>query len=86
MNTNNIETDEDEIDIKEIFRTVYRYRYMILLLAILFTVVSAYIAYFKPNVYQASATVEAGLDKRSDGSQDVLAMAIDLGAMNADTK
>ena len=87
MNTSNVHIDdEDEIDIKEIFRTVYRYRYMILLLVILFGVASSYYAYFKPNVYKASATVEVGLDQRGFGSQDVLAMATDSGTMNADTE
>ena len=87
MNTNSVQIDdEDEIDIKEIFRTVYRYRYMILLLVILFTVVSSYHAYFKPNVYKASATVEVGLEQRGYGGQDILAMATESGAMNADTE
>ncbi|EIF51211.1 tyrosine-protein kinase family protein [Sulfurovum sp. AR] len=86
MNRDNMHIDEDEIDIKEIFRTIYRYRYMILLLVVVFGFVSSYYAYFKPNVYQASATVEVGLDQRGYGSQDMLAMAMDSGTMNADTE
>jgi len=86
MNTNKIDIDEDEIDIKEVFSTIYRYRYMILLLVILFTFSSGFYAYFKPNVYKASATVEVGLGQRSYGSQDMLAMAMDPGTMNADTE
>ena len=86
MNTNNMQIDEEEIDIKEIFRTLYRYKTMIFLLVILFALVSSYYAYFKPNVYKASATVEVGLDQRGSGGQDVLAMAMDSGSMNADTE
>ena len=86
MNPHNMQIDEDEIDIKEVFRTVYRYRYMIFLLVFIFGFVSSYYAYFKPNVYAASATVEVGLDHRSYGSQDVLAMAMDSGTMNTDTE
>ena len=37
MSRNRIEIDEDEIDIREVFRTVYRYRYMILILVVVFT-------------------------------------------------
>ena len=87
MNTNSVQIDDDEeIDIKEIFRTVYRYRYIILLLVILSTVASSYHAYFKPNAYKASATVEVGLEQRGyGGGQDILAMATESGAMNADT-
>ncbi len=87
MNTNSVQIDEEEeIDIKEVFRTLYRYRYMILLLVILFAVASSYYAYFKPNVYKASATVEVGLGQRSYGSQDMLTAAMDPGYMNADTE
>ena len=87
MNTNSVQIDEEEeIDIKEIFRTLYRYRYMILLLVILFTLASSYYAYFKPNVYKASATVEVGLGQRGYGSQDMLTAAMDPGYMNADTE
>jgi len=87
MNTNSVQIDEEEeIDIKEIFRTLYRYRYMILLFVILFTVASSYYAYFKPNVYKASATVEVGLGQRGYGSQDMLTAAMDPGYMNADTE
>ena len=84
MNRNSIEIDEEEIDIKEVFRTVYRYRYMILLLVILFATVSSYYAYFQANVYKASATVEVGLDQRGyGGGQDVLAMATDMATATA---
>ncbi len=67
MNTDSMHIDEDEIDIKEVFRTVYRYRYMILLFVILFATISSYYAYFQPNVYKASATVEVGLDQHGYG-------------------
>ena len=36
MNTNIEQIDEDGIDIKETLRTIYRYRYMTILLVILF--------------------------------------------------
>ena len=84
MNTSSIHIDEDEIDIKEVVRTVYRYRYMILLLIVVFGLSSSYYAYFKSNIYKASATVEVGLGQR--GSQDMLTMAMDPGTMNADTE
>ena len=58
MNTNSMHIEEDEIDIKEVFRTVYRY--MILLFVVLFTTDSSYYAYFQPNVYKASTTLEVG--------------------------
>jgi len=89
MNTNNstIE-DEDEIDIKEIFRTVFRYKYMIILLVIISTLGAAFFAYFKTNVYKTTSTVEVRIENmRGGGQQDVLAMAMDGGSMvNPDTE
>ncbi len=87
MNQNPVEIDEDEIDIREIFRTVFHYKYMIISLVILFTLASAVYAYFKPNVYQASSTVEISPEKwGAGGSDDVLAMAMDPGSVNSDTE
>ena len=84
---NNEQIDEEEIDIKEVFRTIYRYKFMILSLVIIFTLIAAYIAYFKPNVYKASSTVEVGIERSGGyGGQDVLAMAMSPGTVNADTE
>ena len=84
---NNTQIDEDEIDLREVFRTIYRYKYMIILFVVVFTLASAYIAYFKPNVYKASSTVEVGIERYgSYGGGDVLAMAMSPGAANAETE
>jgi len=84
---NNTEIDEDEIDLKEIFRTIFRYKVMIIALVIITTAISAYIAYFKPNVYKASSTVEVGIERSGGYSgQDVLSMAMSPGTVNADTE
>ena len=46
--TNNLHrVEEDEIDIKEIFSTIYRYKVMIILFVLSAGIVSSYIAYFK---------------------------------------
>jgi len=84
MSNNTIQTETDEeIDIKEIFRILYRYKFMIIFLLILFGTTSSYIAYFKPNIYQASSTVEVGIE---DAGGDMLNMAMNTGGMNGDTE
>ena len=84
MSNNTIQTETDEeIDIKEIFRILYRYKFMIIFLLILFAATSSYIAYFKPNIYQASSTVEVGIQ---DAGGDMLNMAMNTGGMNGDTE
>lgn len=45
MNTNTVYAAEDEIDIKEVFGTIFRYRYMIVFLVIVFGLGSVYYAY-----------------------------------------
>ena len=87
MNTHNSTIDEDEIDLKEVFRTIFTYKYMIISLVIVFTLASAVFAYFKPNVYQASSTVEISPDKKgAGGAEDIMAMAMDSGSVNVDTE
>jgi len=86
MRQDSVQIDEDEIDLKEVFRTIYRHKIMIFFLVFLFGLGSAYYAYFKPNVYQASVTVEVGVEKRGYASRDMIAMAMESGASNADTE
>ena len=79
--------DEDEIDLKELFLTIYRYRYMIVFVVILFGLGSAIYAYFAPNVYRASTTVEVGKEgKGYSGAQDMLSMVMSPEAANIDTE
>jgi len=86
MNQTTNHIDEDEIDIKEVFRTIYRYRYMIISFVLIFTIISVVFAYYKPNVYQAESTVEISNTKKMGGQEDILAMAIDGGSSNVDTE
>jgi len=86
MNNNHTQIDEDEIDLKEVFRTLFKYKYMIISLVIVSTLASAVFAYFKPSVYMASSTVEISPDKKGGGQEDILAMAMDGGSVNVDTE
>ena len=86
MQGNHVQIDEDEIDIREVFRTLFEYKWMIVLFVLLFGLGSAYYAYFKQNVYQASATVEVGAEKKGFSQEDMLAAAMESGNMNLDTE
>jgi capsular exopolysaccharide synthesis family protein len=81
----NKEHDEDEIDIKEVFHTLYRYKYMILLFTFLFTLGSVYYAYFKPNIYQATSIVEMGV-KESTAATDIVNMAMESANVDVETE
>ena len=84
MNTDNVKTDQ--IDLKEAFRTVYRFRYMIFFIFMLFGLASSFYAYFTPNVYQATATVEVGSGQHTRGVEDMLSMATESGSASGDTE
>lgn len=89
MNTNATQIDEDEIDLKEVFRTIFRYKYMIIAFVILFGAGSSFFAYFKPNVYKATSTIEIGFNpsaNRGMMGMDMMSMAMDGGAMTPDTE
>ncbi|MDY0402939.1 polysaccharide biosynthesis tyrosine autokinase [Sulfurovum sp.] len=89
MTSNLHRIEEDEIDIREIFSTIYRYKVMIILFILLAGILSSYIAYFKPNVYKSSATVETGIERygfMASARQDVLSMAMSGDAANAETE
>jgi len=85
MNKEPIKIEEDEINIKELFFSIYNYKYMILFFILLFGLASTYYAYFLPNIYRATASVKVGLDEE-EYAKDVISMAMGKGAVNAATE
>jgi capsular exopolysaccharide synthesis family protein len=76
---------EDEIDVKALFDTVNKYKYLLLLITIVFSLTSGFYAYFQPNIYKATASVKVGLDKGAM-AKDVLSMAMGKGAVTEGTE
>ncbi len=54
----NIIQRNDEVDLKEVFRTILRYKVSIIFIALIFLIGSAIFAYYKPNIYQSNTTIE----------------------------
>lgn len=77
--------EEEPLNPKDVAEIVARYRYSILFFTLLGALIGAYIAYFKPDIYQATATVEVGLGERGK-NQDVINKAIEPGYLNPDTE
>ncbi len=79
------ETHDDEIDLKEVFRVIVRYKVSIILITLILLIASAIFAYYKPNVYASSATVEV-LDDNTKGSnaQDAMLKAFGQNSANMD--
>jgi len=81
---NNI--DEDEIDLKEVFSTLNRYKYSIVAFAIAFTIGATVFAYFKDNVYEASTTIELEQKGRGMAGDDVMSLALGGSGANIDNE
>ena len=76
--------DEDEIDLKEVFNTLNRYKYSILVFSIVFTIGAVLFAYFTPNVYEAETTIELKQETKGwdGGNSDAMAQALGGNSAN----
>ncbi len=54
----NHQIQEDEIDLRELFRTIGRYKWSIMLITLLVTVITAAIAYRMPKYYKTTTIIE----------------------------
>ncbi|MBL0721373.1 MAG: capsular biosynthesis protein, partial [Sulfurovum sp.] len=70
------EYDDDEIDLKEIFLTLSRYKYFIIFCMVLFGILAYILGYFKPNIYQTSMTLEIGILGTISSGNDIVSKAI----------
>ncbi|WP_345984967.1 polysaccharide biosynthesis tyrosine autokinase [Sulfurimonas sp. HSL-1656] len=79
--------EEDEIDLKAIFSTLYRYKISIILIALLSFMLAAAYAYFKPSVYTASTSIELQAQRYWGGqTTDFMTQAFGGGSTNLDNE
>lgn len=80
--------NNDEINIKEVIKTVLRYKYSILFITLLFAILSVVFAYTKPSVYSSSTTIELVEDSNSNksSSADFMLQAFEGGSANVDNE
>ena len=76
----------DEIDLKEVIKTVLRYKYSIILITLILSVGSVVFAYIQPNVYSSSTTIELMEEKKGTNSTDFMLQAFDGGSANVDNE
>lgn len=75
--------NNDQIDLKEIFKSIIRYKYSIIFITLIFMILSTIFAYIKPSIYSTSTTI-ALIDKKA--STDYMQMALDGGGVNVDNE
>jgi len=84
MTENKLENN-NEIDLKEVFKTILKYKTSIVLISLLFLVLSSIFAYYKPNVYASSTTIEVlGGGNKNVGSADFMLKAFGADGTNLD--
>ena len=77
--------NNDKIDFTNIFRTILKYKSSIVLISLLSLVLSSVVAYYKPDVYSSSSTIEIlGGDNKNVGSADFMLKAFGANGTNLD--
>lgn len=62
---------DDEIDLKELFKTIWKYKIFILVFTFIVTILSIIYVTFKAPIYQATALIELGSYK-TESDQDII--------------
>ncbi|RLB08362.1 MAG: hypothetical protein DRG27_05780, partial [Deltaproteobacteria bacterium] len=86
MIENNLKNN-DEIDLKDTFRTIFKYKTFIVLITLSFLIISSIFAYYKPNVYYSSTTIEVLGGKNANvGDDDFMLKAFGGNNANIDNE
>jgi LPS O-antigen subunit length determinant protein (WzzB/FepE family) len=60
MQNNNYCIEEDEIDLRELFKTIWKYKKFIIVFTFIITLLAGVYAFIKPNIYQVDSILEIG--------------------------
>ena len=68
---------EEDLDLRGFFNILYRYKWSAVIIIFIFTMAALIYAYYKPNVYEAKATIEINVNEKGDISNgDILKEAL----------
>lgn len=76
----------DEIDLKEVFRTILRYKFTIGIITTVFFICSAIFAYYKPNIYSTNASIEILADESKVDTTDFMMKAFGGSTTNVENE
>jgi capsular exopolysaccharide synthesis family protein len=77
--TNNIpkrQLHNDEIDLKQVFKTLKKYKVSIFLITLVFLIGSTIFAYYKPNIFSSKTTIQITKESRGGNPEDMLLKAL----------
>lgn len=75
----------DEIDLKQVFKTILKYKFFIIFITFIFTLGAAVFAYIKPSIYSSTATIEVQEKDRGFNSS-ALKEAFSGGGVNVENE
>jgi len=82
--------EEDEIDLRELFATIWRRKIAILLFTVVIGFIAAVYAYVTPNVYRVDTTIEVQEEDGKFGnglsSSDIMSQAFGISDVNLDNE
>lgn len=78
------ETHEEEIDLKAVLATLLRYKHSIGFIVTVAFILSVIVVYFKPNVYQANATVQISSASAKTSASAYMSSMLGVGGGNLD--
>jgi len=84
-----LNTEEDEIDLRELFGALQRHKLSIFFTMTLVTILSIVFSYFQPNIYSTASVVEIGKDDKGAGGfggQDFISMAMSSSSITPDAE
>lgn len=67
ITSNKINSERDELDIKQIFQTIWQGKFFIISLTSLFSIVAVLYSLYLPNIYQSNAILNS-VDQQNNGS------------------
>ena len=78
-------TNPDEINFTEVFRILKRFKYSIVSIVILATILAGVFAYFSPNIYNSSSTIFIK-ESNKNPNEDILNKALGMQGANIDNE
>ena len=75
-NTKQRQIHNDEIDLKQVFKTISKYKISIIFITILFFVGSVIFAYYQPNIYSSKTTIQINKESKGGQPEDALLKAL----------
>jgi len=84
LTNNQRQLHNDEIDLKQVFRTISKYKISIIFITLIFFIGSIIFAYYQPNIYSSKTTIQINKESKNGNPEDALLKALGEEGANID--